>query len=204
MQDNRTKSIRALRTIAAGVIVIALLLTAASCGSPSFSNAVKTKMDGILDSTMAANKIPGSVAGLWVPSQGTWFVAKGEADAKAGTPMKTSDKFRIASITKTFTATMALILADEGKLALDDKVAKYVPDAPNAGNITIRQLLNHTSGMRDEDPTGVWQQYFSHTDQMLRAWTPMEVVQAYTGERCRSSQARGGVTPTRGTWSWAW
>ena len=164
-----------------GIVLSVLVMAAASCGSPSFSREITTALNRELDTVMASNKIPGAVAGVWIPSQGTWLVAKGEADVQAGTPMKTSDKFRIASVTKTFTATMVLILADDGRLSLDDRLSKYLPEIANAENITIRQLLNHTSGIRDEDPTGAWAEYFAHTDRMLKRWTPMEVYQAYTG-----------------------
>lgn len=162
-------------------IVAVLVLAAASCGGPSFPQETTEAFSGELDRVMLTYDIPGAVAGVWVPSRGTWFVARGEADVKTGVPVKTGDEFRIASITKTFTATMVLILADEGKLSLDDKLSEYVPGIANSENITIRQLLNHTSGISDQDPTGVWAEYFSQTDRMLKRWTPMEVVQAYTG-----------------------
>ncbi len=163
------------------VVLIVLVLAAASCGGPSFSQETTTALNRELDTVMESNKIPGAVAGIRAPSRGTWFVAKGKADVQAGTPMKTDDKFRIASVTKTFTATMVLILADDGRLSLNDKLSEYLPEIANAENITIRQLLNHTSGIRDEDPAGVWAEYFAHTDSMQKQWTPMEVYQAYTG-----------------------
>jgi D-alanyl-D-alanine carboxypeptidase len=169
------------RGLCVGVILSVLVLAAASCGGPSFSQETTTVLDRALDTVMDSNEIPGAVAGVWAPSRGSWFVAKGEADVQAGTPMKTSDEFRIASVTKTFTATMVLILADEGELSLDDKLSEYLPEIANSENITIRQLLNHTSGIRDEDPTGAWAEYFARTDRMLKKWTPMEVYQAYTG-----------------------
>lgn len=54
---------------------------------------------------------------------------------------------RIGSITKTFTATVVLQLVDEHKLGLDDPVSTYLPAVPNGSNITVRQLLNMTSGL---------------------------------------------------------
>lgn len=172
------------------VVLSLLIFSTASCGSPSFPASTTKKMNQELDATMATYKIPGCVAGEWVPTRGTFFVAKGKADLKTGRPVKTSDKFRIASITKTFTATMVLILADEGKLSLDDKVSQYLPNAPNAQNITIRQLLNHTSGIRDEDPSGAWAEYFKDTTKMLRRFTPEEVVQLYTGGKAQEEPGK--------------
>lgn len=190
----RMKRTTITRATAAGVILLAIVMVAASCGATTFPKDTTAALYRDLTLSMSEGKIPGSVAGMWVPSQGTWFVTKGEADVQTNTPVKAGDKFRIASITKTFTATMVLILADEGKLSLDDKLSKYLPDIANAENITIRQLLNHTSGIRDGDPTGVWQKYFAHTDQILRRWTPMEVYLAYTG---------GQVQEQPGVWSYS-
>ncbi len=79
--------------------------------------------------------------------------------------MNVNSHMRIGSITKTFTATVILQLVDEGKLRLDDPVAKYLPQVPNGANITIRELLNMTSGLfnysndrgfNQTDPSKVW------------------------------------------------
>src|SRR5690606_20162096 len=64
------------------------------------------------------------------------------------TPLDAGDTFRLASVTKQFTAAGLLTLVDDGKVALDDPLSKYLPDFPNGDAITIRQLLNHTSGIR--------------------------------------------------------
>jgi D-alanyl-D-alanine carboxypeptidase len=74
--------------------------------------------------------------------------AAGRADT-SGTPLEPDDAFRIGSITKTFTAVMILQLVDEGRLGLDDPVSEYLPDAPQIDGVTVRQLLNHSSGIPD-------------------------------------------------------
>jgi D-alanyl-D-alanine carboxypeptidase len=86
------------------------------------------------------------------------IIAKGGiglANIESKTPNSTDTIFRAASITKQFTAVSILQLADQGKLTLDDKLGKYFPELPNAEKITIRHLLNHTSGIweqeKDED-----------------------------------------------------
>jgi D-alanyl-D-alanine carboxypeptidase len=81
--------------------------------------------------------------------------ARGRADIELGLPLTTDNVFRIASVTKTFTAAMVLKLARDGRLSLDDSLAKYLPDFPNAAGITLRELLNHTAGISDitQDPT---------------------------------------------------
>jgi D-alanyl-D-alanine carboxypeptidase len=78
----------------------------------------------------------------------------GLANSEAQTPLASSDRFRIYSITKTFTAVLILQLVDEGVLSLDDTVPDWLDDPvvariPNIDRITIRQLLTHTSGVYD-------------------------------------------------------
>jgi D-alanyl-D-alanine carboxypeptidase len=74
----------------------------------------------------------------------------GLSDISQKTPIRAGDHFKIASLTKTFTATVILQLVGEGKLSLDDSVQRRLPGVvPNGSKITIRQLLNHTSGLSD-------------------------------------------------------
>lgn len=83
------------------------------------------------------------------------FGAAGDADRKAGTPMRPELKFRAGSVTKTFTATVVLQLVAEHRLRLNDTVQHLLPDQVRPDNalsgapITVRQLLNHTSGLYD-------------------------------------------------------
>ena len=73
----------------------------------------------------------------------------GFADLEQRTPVTADTVFRIGSVTKEFTAAAVLLLAERGRLSLDDKLAKFVPDFPRAGEVTIRRLLDHTSGIRN-------------------------------------------------------
>ncbi|WP_049631312.1 serine hydrolase [Cellvibrio sp. pealriver] len=75
--------------------------------------------------------------------------AVGLADVENKVPNDTDTKFRAASITKQFTAVSILQLAEQGKLSLDDRLMKYFPDFSQGEKITIRHLLNHTSGIWD-------------------------------------------------------
>jgi len=93
--------------------------------------------------------VPGAVALVRTPS-GTWQGAVGLSDVKARTAMRPNDRFRIGSVTKTFVATVVLQLISEGRLRLDDPVARWFPRlVPRASEITVRELLNHTSGLYD-------------------------------------------------------
>ncbi|WP_459500550.1 serine hydrolase domain-containing protein [Bacillus sp. C1] len=84
----------------------------------------------------------------------TWRYATGVADLSNKQPMKTDYRFRIASVTKTFTATVVLQLAGENRLNLDDSIEKWLPgvvqgNGYDGNQITIRQILNHTSGIAE-------------------------------------------------------
>ncbi|HYG14210.1 MAG TPA: serine hydrolase domain-containing protein, partial [Bacteroidia bacterium] len=73
----------------------------------------------------------------------------------------TETTYRIGSVTKMFTATMILQLVDEGKLSLDTKLAEYYPKIANADKITIRQMLNHTSGIHSFTDDSVYLEYYT-------------------------------------------
>ncbi len=141
-----TSRMRLLTVILLFIILAALTIPGISCGAPSFSKETQEEFEAAMDGAMTKTKTPGGLTGIWTPD-GDWVVAKGEANVETGLPMKTADIFMIGSITKTFTATLVLQLVDDGKVNLEDKLEKYVPDFPNSDRITIRQLLTHTSGI---------------------------------------------------------
>src|SRR3954447_8789363 len=103
-------------------------------------------------------------------STGARAGAAGYADRSTHTPMRVADRWRIASLTKAFVATVALQLEAEGRLDIDDPVQKFLPDVvPNGSVITLRELMNHTSGL------------FNYTDaadaaDFARAWSPAELL----------------------------
>lgn len=73
----------------------------------------------------------------------------GVADVASGTPVTPNTRFAIGSLTKQFTAVAILTLRDARKLSLDDPLARYLPQLPNAKSITLRMLLNQTSGLHN-------------------------------------------------------
>jgi D-alanyl-D-alanine carboxypeptidase len=98
-------------------------------------------LDDHLEAALAEGA-PGAVV-LAADGSSTWQKATGSADVSTGTPMTPAHRFRIASVTKLFTATVVLQLVDEGTLALDAEVRSI------EGGVTVRQLLNHTSGLQN-------------------------------------------------------
>jgi D-alanyl-D-alanine carboxypeptidase len=77
--------------------------------------------------------------------------AYGKADYELDVPVTMQTRFRLASVTKTFTAAAISILAERGKLALTDPLSKYIPSYPNGANIQLRHLLLHQSGVPNPD-----------------------------------------------------
>jgi D-alanyl-D-alanine carboxypeptidase len=112
---------------------------------------------------------PGAVCILRT-SQGSFSVTYGSRADDRSTPVSLTDAIRIGSITKTFTGTVILQLAQQGRLSIDDPVSKYRPDVPNGNNIIIAQLLTMRSGLHnyteslemnqalDTNPTKAWTQ----------------------------------------------
>ncbi|MGW0579904.1 serine hydrolase domain-containing protein [Streptomyces sp. NPDC002920] len=93
---------------------------------------------------------------------GRWSASAGTADLGTGRPMNITDRFRAGSVTKTFTATVVLQLAAERRLSLDAPVDRYLPGLIRSGSyegrrITVRQLLQHTSGLPDYLEAPEWQ-----------------------------------------------
>src|SRR5579859_4376491 len=75
----------------------------------------------------------------------------GLADLDHDVPITPASVFHVASVSKQFTAASIVLLAQEGKISLDDPVRKYIPELPDFGTpITIRHLIHHTSGLRDQ------------------------------------------------------
>jgi D-alanyl-D-alanine carboxypeptidase len=87
--------------------------------------------------------------GVWVPGRGSFVRALGTSDLSTNAPLKLNDHFRIASITKSFVATVVLRLDAQHRLSLRDKLSKYVSGIPNGNRITVAELLNMTSGIYD-------------------------------------------------------
>lgn len=138
----------------AGIFLsLLLVLTLSSCGgepeppAPSFTPEQIQSMQALIEDAMEHQVVPGAVVGVWIPSMGEWTEAFGEADIETGRAMAVGDKVRIASNTKTFVATLVLQLVDEGMLSLDDPLEKFIQGVPYGDEITVRSLLNMTSGI---------------------------------------------------------
>lgn len=90
--------------------------------------------------------------------------AQGQANIELGVPLSPDQVFRIASVTKIFTAALVIKLSEDGELSLDDSLARFLPEFPGATGITIRELLTHTAGVSDQVPVSAVQPGFSRRD----------------------------------------
>ncbi|HEV8446640.1 MAG TPA: serine hydrolase domain-containing protein [Gemmatimonadaceae bacterium] len=94
---------------------------------------------------------PGCALGVSKEGRTIYERGYGMANLETGTPIRPSSIFHVASVSKQFTATAIMLLARDGKLSVDDNIRKYLPEIPDYGTpITIRHLLTHTSGLRDQ------------------------------------------------------
>lgn len=177
---SRTRKGRCLyRFFTAMTIVLMLLCTSlvlSSCGKkPGLGKDLEKKLSDVVEKDLRQYGVPGAIVGIWWGDK-EWVETFGKSDIKTGTAMQTEDRYRIGSQTKTFTASVVLELVDEGKLGLDDKVSKFEPWVPNGDNITVRMLLNHTSGLHD--PVKDMEYELELIKQPLKKWAPREVAQA--------------------------
>ncbi|MDC0710980.1 serine hydrolase [Stigmatella sp. ncwal1] len=131
----------------------ALTLGLTRCGGPDEDSTdpqrcarLAPRLQARLETLAQEKDLPGVTASLRLRGC-TWHGAAGEALVEPDTEMTAENRLRVGSITKTFVATVALQLQAEGRLSLDATLAEYLPGFPNAEVITVRQLLNHTSGV---------------------------------------------------------
>jgi D-alanyl-D-alanine carboxypeptidase len=130
------------------VILIAFAANAQSQLSPDLIE----KIDKVATDTLAKTGVPSASIAIVKDGQVVYVKAYGDARIDPKTPATPQMRYSIGSISKQFTAAAILLLQEQGKLSLDDKVAKYVPNLTRANEVTIRQLLSHTSGYQDYWP----------------------------------------------------
>ena len=178
--------------MAALVLTAVLLLAASGCaGEPTspqpsasappasseaerpMTDALAQRLDAAINQAMTAAGVPGAIIGIWGPD-GNYVRAFGVADKTTRAPMKAEFYSRIGSVTKTFTVTGVLQLADQGKLGLDDPIAKFVEGVPQGDRITLRQLARMQSGLFNYSASPAFQQAMFADPR--RAFTPQELL----------------------------
>src|SRR5436189_5819968 len=117
----------------------------------------KAKLDQLFDRLLQKNKGMGS---LTLVKDGNVLYTRSfgysQINGTEKQPLTAETKYRISSITKTFTAVMIFQLVEEGKLKLTETLDKFFPQIPNAAKITIAQILAHRRGMHNPEHNGSW------------------------------------------------
>ncbi len=136
-------------------LFISLLAVAAHAQSQvvsGFNTETQAKLDQIAQHVLAATGVPSASVAVVKDGRIAYLKAYGDARLEPRIPARSDMRYSIGSISKQFTAAAILMLAEEGKLSLDDKVARFVPNVTRGNETTIRQLLSHTSGYQDDWP----------------------------------------------------
>lgn len=134
------------KLVVSAAMVVTLLCAVAGISAQS---GVAARIDAIVEAPIKAGKIAGASVAVVRGSETIVDKAYGFADLELDVPTPRGATYEIGSVTKQFTAAAILLLAQDGKLALDDELTKFLPDYPLQGHhVTVRRLLNHTSGIK--------------------------------------------------------
>jgi D-alanyl-D-alanine carboxypeptidase len=118
----------------------------------SLDSETAQKLQAILDENINVLKVPGLQAFAQTSIGKTWSGASGTTDLRRKQRLQDDDVIRIGSVTKTFTAVLIFKLVEAGQIQLDDPIIRWFPDLPSAEKITVRHLLNHSSGIPEIIP----------------------------------------------------
>ena len=189
----------------AAVVVLATCASLVVAGWVAARGADEPELGALVDDVIAA----GAPGVLVVARDGDNLrsEAMGFADGAHASPVTVDTRFRIGSVTKTFVATLVLMLVQDGDLELEDTVDQWLPGLiPSGRQVTVRQLLSHTSGLADyvEDPRVL--------EDPKRRWRPRELIELATGQHTGSRQSpavlvcehelpRPGAHRRNGRWS---
>lgn len=164
------------------VLAIVLLLAgtadAQQPASATRADSLRLDIQAKLNEWHKAGKFPGATLGVVLPNGDSFGLAVGYSDRDAKTPMKADDRMLAGSTGKTFAAALAFQLVADGKLNFDDKIEKYLGKEPwfsrlpNAKDVTVRMLLNHTSGLVRYEFKKEFTDFL--TANPMKVWTPEE------------------------------
>ena len=159
-------------------IVIALLLVTGAFAQAREGDATSARVDSVVEAQRKSQKIPGVSLAVCRDGRIVKAAGYGLANVEWDIPVTPETIFQTGSVGKQFTATAVMMLVEEGKLGLDDKIVKFIPEAPATWNdVTVRNLLTHTSGIADyggeEDTMG------KGVINFRKDYTEEELVQAF-------------------------
>ncbi|HEV3462540.1 MAG TPA: serine hydrolase domain-containing protein [Actinomycetota bacterium] len=165
---------RSRRLLVSFALLLGLAVPAAAQPVPAQPVTGPADLQRLLDAVVAAGA-PGAIGAVEDDGR-TIRRVSGVGNLRTGQPPRPVQTFRVASQTKAFVATIVLQLVAEGRVGLDDPVRRYLPRLlPDGDLITVRQLLNHTSGLFDPQ-VEVYQTLQDIYDLRLEHWRPRQVV----------------------------
>lgn len=172
---------RISRHLNSSLLITAIVLTFTVFGSAQDiapANALRAELQSKLDEWHKAGKFPGATLGVALANGDSFGLAVGYSDRDAKTPMKANDRMLAGSTGKMFAAATALQLIKDGKIGLDDNIEKYLGKEvwfkrlPNASEVTVRMLMNHTSGLVRYEFKKEFTDFL--TANPMKTWTPEE------------------------------
>ncbi|MGO9256166.1 MAG: serine hydrolase domain-containing protein [Bryobacteraceae bacterium] len=134
------------------ILSAAVLFAAASGPAAELPSATAAKVDRIAAKALTDSGAPSVSIAVVQSGQVAYQKAYGKARLDPATDARPEMRYCIGSVSKQFLAGAILLLVQDGKLSLDDRVSRYLPNLTRAGEITVRQLLTHTSGYQDYYP----------------------------------------------------
>jgi D-alanyl-D-alanine carboxypeptidase len=153
--------------------------TTTPTASGTLAKRLATQLGQVLTQQQISLKIPGMTAAIIFPDGSTWSSGSGYAQVKGLKPASASTPFVVGSMSKTFVAATIMQLVDDGTLSLSDPLSNWLPSFPNSSAITLKMLLNHTSGVFNlfESP--------SYNKLVVRhphrSWTPQQILDNFGG-----------------------
>src|SRR5262245_17477395 len=134
------------------VVLVSLGFAASAAAQNEVPADFTAKVDKVATEALAKAGVPSASVAIVKNGRIAYVKAYGDARLDPKTPATPEMRYSIGSISKQFTSTAILLLQEQGKLSLDDKVVKFIPNLTRANEVTIRQLLSHTSGYQDYWP----------------------------------------------------
>ncbi len=163
-----------MRAIPSAVFRLAILILACFSANanarPQLPPEIQQKIDKVATDALAKSGVPSASVVVVKDGQVAYLRAYGNARLDPAVPAGSGMRYSIGSISKQFTAAAILLLQQQGKLSLDDKVGKFIPGLTRGNEVTIRQILSHTSGYQDYWP----QDYVM--PMMLEPVTPQKIL----------------------------
>ena len=150
----------------------------------SIDPALRAQIDRIAAGVMEQRGVPSASVAVVKGGKLVYTHAYGSAHIDPDKPATPDMRYSIGSVSKQFTAAAILLLQEQGKLSLDDAVGKYVPGLTRGNEVTIRQILSHTSGYQD-----YWPEDYLMTP-MMKPATPQQIIDTGQKSRSISSPAR--------------